>query len=105
MEVATNLMVKKNVTPKFTITELRDAITQFKCGVRGQSRPFYQLDQQLMWSGSSISIKVPVIHLDVFPPQIATALVKFKLTCVHLREFMITIPLLYITHFPTVNNS
>jgi len=66
VDVATDLMDKKGITPKFTIDELRDMVSQCNCSARGQSRTFHQLDRQLEWFGDTISIKVPVIHLPVF---------------------------------------
>jgi len=59
-------MDKKGITPKFTIDEFRDMVSQCNCSARGQSRTFHQLDRQLEWFGDTISIKVPVIHLPVF---------------------------------------
>ena len=38
VDVATNMMSKRGVTAKFTIDELRDNITKYQCGCRGQSR-------------------------------------------------------------------
>ena len=66
VDVATDLMDKKGITPKFTIDEFRDMVFQRNCSARGQSRTFHQLDRQLQWSGDTISIKVPMIHLPVF---------------------------------------
>lgn len=60
-------MVKKLVTPKFTLNELRDNISQQKCGARSQSRRFFQLDRHLKWTGIVASAKVPVIELSMFP--------------------------------------
>ena len=40
VDVATNLMAKKGITPKFTLDDLRDSITQHECGARAQSRRF-----------------------------------------------------------------
>ena len=50
VDVATDLMEKKSITPKFTTDELRD-MSQSKCGARGQSRTFHKLDQNLQLSG------------------------------------------------------
>ena len=78
VDVATNLMQKKGITAKFTLEELRDNITQYKCGCRGQSRKFNELDKT-GWNGKTKSLKVPVIHLSAFSPDIRTALIKCKL--------------------------
>lgn len=78
MDAAVTLMGKNNITPKFTLNELRDAVSNYNCGVRGQSRPFHMLNKDLSWSGKCANIKVPVIRLEVFPPQIADALAKCK---------------------------
>lgn len=78
VDVAVDLMEKKGITAKFTLQELRDNITQHKCGCRGQSRKFNELDNT-QWNGKSKSLKVPVIHLNAFSPDIRTALIKCKL--------------------------
>ena len=78
VDVATDWMEKKGITPKFTIDELRDMVSQSKCGVRGQSRTFHKLDRNLQWSGDTISIKVPVIHLQVFPEEVQLTLARSK---------------------------
>ena len=44
VDVAAQLMKNKGITPKFTLIELRDNITEHDCGHRGQSRKFNQLD-------------------------------------------------------------
>ena len=62
---ATTLMIKKGITPKFTLDDLRDNITLYSCGSRGQSRRFHQLDRELKWHGSTLALKVPVINLKV----------------------------------------
>lgn len=69
---------EKGITAKFTLQELRDNITQHKCGCRGQSRKFNELDNT-HWNGKSKSLKVPVIHLNAFSSDIRTALIKCKL--------------------------
>ena len=71
-------MNKKGLTLKFTLEELRDHITQYKCGVRGQSRRFYQLEQDLTWNGKTTQLKVPVIHLRIFPDHVQNDLIKRK---------------------------
>ena len=65
VDVATDLMMKKGITPKFTLDELRDNISEHKCGARGQSCKFHQLD--LDSNGATVQLKVPVIYLSVFP--------------------------------------
>ncbi len=62
VDVAAQLMKNKGITPKFTLIELRDNITEHDCGHRGQSRKFNQLDRNLKFSGAKVSLKVPVIH-------------------------------------------
>ena len=76
VDVATNMMMQKGITPKFTLDELRDNITQYNCGTRGQSRRFHQLDRELNWHGSTVALKVPVIHLSVFPEDVQQALIN-----------------------------
>ena len=76
VDVAVDLMLKKGITPKFTISEFRDNIPP-NCGVRSQSRVFNKLDKDLTLAGS-VSIKVPVVHLSAFPPEIANRLAKCK---------------------------
>lgn len=78
VDVATDLMMKMSVTPKFTLEELRDNISQQKCGMRGQSRRFHKLDRNFQWTGVVVSAKVPVIHLKVFPQDVQHALIKSK---------------------------
>jgi hypothetical protein len=73
------MMVKMSVTPKFTVEELRDNITQQKCGLRGQSRRFYQLNKDFKWTGALISAKVPIVHLRVFPQDLQCAITKSML--------------------------
>ena len=80
VDVTTNLMIMKGITPKFTLDELRDNITQYNCGTRGQSRKFHQLDRELNWHGSTISLKVPVVQLNVFPEDTQQALVSILST-------------------------
>ena len=53
-------------------------ISQSKSGTSGQSRTFHKLDWNLQWSGDTISIKVPVIHLQVFPEEVQLTLAKSK---------------------------
>ena len=72
-------MNKKGLTLKFTLEELRDNITQYKCGVRGQCRRFYQLDKELMWNGKTTQLKVPVVHLKTFPDHVQHELISSKL--------------------------
>ena len=76
MEVASKLMTVKGVTLKFTQEHLRDNITENKCGAKAQSRKFYQLDEHLKWNGETHALKVPVVHLDVFPQDIQIELIK-----------------------------
>ena len=71
-------MAKKSITSKFTIDELRDNITQQKCGARSQSRRFHKLDRDLKWTGQTASAKVPVIRLGVFPEDLQLTLVQSK---------------------------
>ena len=73
-------MNKKGLILKFTLEELRDSITQYKCGVRGQSRRFHQLDNDLAWNGKTTSLKVPVIHLKIFPNHVQDELISSKLS-------------------------
>lgn len=87
VDVATELMEKKGITPKFTTDELRDMISQSKCGTRGQSRTFHKLDRTLQWSGETISIKVPVIHLQVFPEKVRLTLAKSKYSEINDYDF------------------
>ena len=74
VDVATNLMVKKGITPKFTLDELRDNITLYSCGSRCQSCRFHQLDRELEWHGSTLALKVPVINLQVFSEDVHSVL-------------------------------
>lgn len=76
VDVAVALMVKKGITPKFTISEFRDNIPP-NCGVRSQSRVFNKLDRDLTLTGT-ISIKVPVVHTSVFPTEISARLINCK---------------------------
>ncbi len=62
-------MKNKGITPKFTLIELRDNITEYNCGHRGQSCKFNQLDRNLKCSGAKVSLKVPVIHLHIFQEE------------------------------------
>lgn len=78
MDVATKLMVAHNITPKFTLSDLRDAITKDQCGLRSQSRRFYQLDNNFQWGGKVVSLKVPVVQLQAFPPTNRINLAKSK---------------------------
>ena len=55
------------MTPKFTIAELRDSITHYQCGVCGQTRTFYRLDDELSWDGGLVKVKVLVVQLEIFP--------------------------------------
>ena len=73
VDVTVELMQRMGVTPKFTISEFHDP----NRGVRSQSRVFNKLDKDLTPTGS-ISIKVPVVHLSVFTPEISIRLVKCK---------------------------
>ena len=77
VDVATNLMQIKGITAKFTLEELRDNITTDKCGCRGQSRKFNVLENS-QWNGKTTGLKIPVIHLSAFTPDIRTALIKCK---------------------------
>ena len=65
VDVATELMEKKGITPKFTTDKLRDMVPQSKCSARG-----LHVDRNLQWSGDTISIKVPMIHLQMFPEEV-----------------------------------
>lgn len=76
VEVVSKLMTAKGLTVKFTLEELRDNIAENKCGTKAQSRKFYQLDQYGKWNGETHALKVPVDHLDVFPKDIQTDLIK-----------------------------
>ena len=71
-------MKRKGITPKFSISELRDMIPT-NHGVTSQSRSFHELDRDLVWDGSTVNIKVPVVHLDVFTPETALKLARCKL--------------------------
>ena len=86
MDVAAGLMLKKGITPKFTLDDLRDNITQYNCGARAQSRRFHQLDRELEWCGDTVALKVPEIHLSVFPEDVRQTLARSKymlnVTCV-----------------------
>jgi hypothetical protein len=73
-------MIKNNITPKFTLEGLRDNITSYKCGSRGQSRRFHKLDKDYAWTGEMISLKVPVVHLSIFPDEIGKSLARSKRT-------------------------
>ena len=74
VDVAKSLMLVKHITPTFTVSELRDYISNGKCGVRSQSHSFYTLTSDHTWTGDSCAIKVPVVHLDVFPRELALKL-------------------------------
>ena len=76
VEVASKLMTAKGLTVKFTLEELRDNIAENKCGAKAQSHKVYQLDQYGKWNGETHALKVPVDHLDVFPKDIQTDLIK-----------------------------
>ena len=76
VDVATQLMRIKGITPKFTLADLRDSISQYNCGLRGQSRKFHKLDQSLLWTGTTVQLKVPVIHLLAFPEDARIALAR-----------------------------
>ena len=69
-DVSTSLIVKKAITHKFMLDELRDNITLYSCGSRGQSRRFHQLDRELEWNGSTLALKVPVVNLQLFPADV-----------------------------------
>ena len=75
VDVATELMLKFNITPKFTLSELRDSISQNSCGCRGQSREFNKL-KGIEWSGQKVALKVPVVYLDTFSEHYKQALIK-----------------------------
>ena len=96
VDVATNLMRRKSITPKFTIDELRDCITTFKCGSRVQSRRFHQLDCDFMWTGLTVSLKVPVIHLHVFPTDVRIPLARCKLISAITLKLLILVFVLLI---------
>ena len=72
------MMIKFSVTPKFTLEELRDNISQQKFGLRGQSRRFHQLDRDLHWTGKTIPSEVPVVLLSVFPNDLQLTLARSK---------------------------
>jgi len=78
VDVASKLMNKKGLTLKFTLEELHDNISQYKCGVRGQSHRFHQLEPDLAWNGKTTQLKVPVIHLRVFPDYVQDDLINSK---------------------------
>ena len=59
-------MNQKGITPKFTLSDLRDNITQFNCGDRGQSHKLYKLDRDLEWNGEFARVKVPVVIFKYF---------------------------------------
>ena len=70
VDVASKLMISNGMTLKFTLDDLRDNITLNKCGSRGQSRKFHQLDEDLEWNGRTHALKVPVVYLKVFTDDI-----------------------------------
>jgi len=78
VDVASNLMVKRGVVIKFTLEELRDNISKYQCGCRGQSRKFNSLNKDLKWKKEFKHLKVPVINLNVFSPDMQTVLIKSK---------------------------
>ena len=78
VDVATGLMKKYNLTPKFTLEELQDKVSHQKCGLRGQSRRFYQLNKDFAWTGKKVQLKVPVVQLAVFTEEDHLALAKSK---------------------------
>ena len=55
-------MKKHGITPKFTVHDLKDNISQMECGVRGQSRTFHKLADDFQWTGEITSHEVPVMH-------------------------------------------
>ena len=71
VDVATELMEKKGIIPKFTTDKMRDMVSQSKCGARG-----LHVDRNLQWSGDTISIKLPMIHLQVFPEEVQLTLAE-----------------------------
>ena len=93
--MASKLINKKGLTLKFTLEELRDNISQYKCGVRGQTLRFHQLEQDLSWTGKRTQLKVPVIHMRIFPDHIQDDLIKSKyifmfLVCIYVQlDFML----------------
>ena len=93
IDVGTKLMASCNITPKFTLQELRDNITHYSCGQRGQSRKFHQLDRNLEWDGTTVALKVPVIHLEVFPDDVRLPLARCTYIKRHSTEGL---PLIFI---------
>ena len=76
VEVASKLMTVNGFTLKLTQEELRDSIAENKCGsTKPQSCKFHQLDAYGKWNGETHALKVPVVHLDVFPQDIQTDLI------------------------------
>ena len=69
-------MVRNGITPKFTLNEIRDNISLYKCGTRAQSRRFYKLDENMEWTGDIVALKSPVIHVSVFPEDVRWTLIK-----------------------------
>ena len=84
-------MDKKGRTPKFTIDELRDKISQCKCGVRGQSRIFHQLDRNLEWTGDTISIETPVITYRSFQRKSNTFWLEVTIQRSMIYTFTVTV--------------
>jgi len=80
VDVASNLMAQTGVVMKFTTEELRDSISKYQCGCRGQSRKFNSLNTHLEWKKEFKHLKVPIINLNVFSPDMQTALIKCKLS-------------------------
>ena len=65
VDVATNLMVKTGVIVKFTVEELRDNISKYQCGCKGQSCKFNSLDKHLKWKKKKTkSLKLPIVQLS-----------------------------------------
>ena len=94
VDVASKLMISKGMTLKFTLDDLRDNISLNKCGSRGQSRKFHQLDEDFEWNGRTHALKVPVVYLEVFTDDIQENLkkgCKLKSICVFVYRFVHTL--------------
>ena len=70
VNVASKMMITNGMTLKFTLEEICNNISQDNCGSRAQSRRFNHLDHDLEWNGRTHSLKVPVVHLEVFSQEI-----------------------------------
>lgn len=73
-----NLMVKKGITLKFTLEEVRDKITANQCGFRGQSRRFHKLDDNDERTGTIRVNQSPGNIFACFPDKVSALLTKSK---------------------------